>query len=191
MASSSAIAAGMRALEDLLGRRLPERLRGGGVGARVQLLGSNDLKKKDQGSLVGLYVHRIVVDPTGRNQPRPGGPGSPSRPVLPLVARFLLITWAAGAVAELELHAWALAELEGTQLDHGAIASLDPAFGDDEKLQVVVDELTTEDLGRIWDMLPSKYSLSSALALRTVRVERTVRESFPPVTVRALVMEDV
>src|SRR5512147_302702 len=108
MASFRSVHGLMVAVESLLKRRLPDELASGSISGKVQLLSSNELKTiKDFGSLVGLYLYRIIVDSTGRNRwlpPSPGSSGVPKRE-LPLNLHFLLITWGATAQAEVELHA--------------------------------------------------------------------------------------
>ena len=61
------------------------------------------------------------------------------------------------------------------------------AWGERDRVQILTEELPTEDLFKIWDGLPIKYSLSSAYVAKTVRLAlpeepagaRVMTRSFP------------
>jgi hypothetical protein len=165
----------MLAVENLLKRRLPDELGGGAINGKVQLLSSTDLKTiKAFGSTVGLYLYRVLVDSTGRNRwlaPTPGSSGIPRRE-LPLNLHFLLISWGASPQAELELHAWAMSELAATpEFDVGALIGSDGGWREGDRAQMLPEELPNEELFKIWDAMPCKYTLSSAYVLKTARIE--------------------
>lgn len=180
----------MLAVENLLKQRIPDDLAGGSVNGRVQLLSSSDFKTiKSFGSMVGLYLYRVNVDSVGYNRWMPPAQGAPlgeARRELPLNLHFLLISWGTNAQAEIDLHAWAMHELAtNPQLDVSALAGIDPGWGENERAHVVPEELSNEDLFKIWDALPSKYSLSSAYVVKTTRVALSSESSAGPVITRA------
>ena len=165
------------AIESLLKARLPVELGlASPVMGAVQLLSSADLKAiKDPGtgSLLGLWLHRISVDPTCRNAWQRPPPGSllAARPVLPLNLHLMMMSWGNSVGAEIGLHTWGMQQLATTPvLDGSLVGASDPDWGDDEEVQIAPEEVPTEDLMRIWDALPVKYTLTTCWVVRTARV---------------------
>ena len=77
-ASYSAVYGVMLAIESLLKEEFPADLSGSPINGNAQLVGSQDFKKP-LGNMIGVYLHRIAIDPT-----IPGGfmrqlPGSRTR----------------------------------------------------------------------------------------------------------------
>jgi len=120
MASYKGVNGVMTALEEFFKRRLPNELKQGSVNARVALLGSADVAKPITGNVLGIYLHRITVDPYGRNRffPPRGLEDNSPRPELPVNLHFLLIAAGSSATIEANLLSWAMVELANeTQLD--------------------------------------------------------------------------
>ncbi len=182
MAGFASVAQAMVAVESLLKRTIPADL------GSVALLPSGDIKKPASNRL-GLWVHRITVDLNGRNRflSSPPGSGLPPRPELPLNVHFLMMSWATSGEAEIKLHAWGMQQLMSTpELDISHLGASDPEWDAEDSAQIVPEEMATEDLLRIWDALPSKYTLSSSWILRTVRVTLPAPQGGPPVTTRLI-----
>ena len=79
MASYSAVYGVMLAIESLLKEEFPADLSNSPINGNAQLIGSQDFKKS-LGNIVGVYLHRIAIDPS-----IPGGfirqlPGSRTPP---------------------------------------------------------------------------------------------------------------
>jgi len=168
----------MQALESRLGGRLAAvSLPSGRTGA-VKLLASADfqtLRSTGSGSMLGLYVHRVTVDAEARNAFRPATPGSGQqpRPLLPLNLHFFLVASApkGSAADEIMLLAWGMRELAlAPTLSMPELSDFDPSWSEGETVQILPEELPTEDLLKIWDALPSKYSLTATFVVRTIRV---------------------
>lgn len=173
MASHRGVEAAMLALEAALRREQPAEL---AAFAPVRLLGSADLARQDLGGLLGLYTYRVEIDPATRNRYHVPPPGmlAAVQPVLPLALHFLLFPWVANASEELRLLGWAMQALAHlTELDAARIDALDPDWDADERAQVLPEELSIEDLLRIWDGLPLRYRPSAAWVVRTVFVRST------------------
>jgi Pvc16 N-terminal domain len=178
MASHRAVAGLMQGLESLLKHRLPARLGGEDVNSNmVKLLASADFKKKDVATQLGLWLYRLAVDANGRNvwNRPPAGSLRAAQPVLPLNLHFLVVSWSPIAALEIAFHAWAMQqlsshpELDAVQLADPAAVGAEP-WQDGERVQVAPEEVPMEDLLRLWDALPMKYSLTSCWVMRTVRV---------------------
>jgi hypothetical protein len=163
----------MAALEDFFKRRLPDELRQGSVNARVTLLGSADVARPITGNTLGIYLHRLTVDPHGRNRfapPRGAGEEGP-RAELPVNLHFLLIAAASSASIEADLMGWAMVELANeAQLDISELGESDSAWSDRELVTVAPEEMSTEDLMRIWDVFEAKYTITVPYVIRSVRL---------------------
>lgn len=168
MASHRGLEAAMLALEAALRREQPADL---AATAPVRLLGSADLARQDLGGLLGLYVYRVEPDPATRNryhQPPPGS-GAAVQPLLPLLLHFLVFPWVASAAEELRLLGWAMLALARIgELDAARIDVFDPDWLAGERAQVQPEDLSIEDLLRIWDGLPLRYRPSAGYVVRTV-----------------------
>ena len=68
MASYKGVNGVMVALEDFFKRRLPDELKQGTVNAKVKLLGSTDVSKPISSNTLGIYLHRVTIDPHGRSR---------------------------------------------------------------------------------------------------------------------------
>ena len=188
MASYKGLQGALLALEEHLRRRLPDELRGGPVNAQVALLGSTDIGRPLSANLLGVYLHRVVIDPHGRSRhfpPQGADPRGP-QPELPVNLHILILAVGSSATIEADLLGWAMVELanEG-QIDVSEIAGTDSDWGEREILTVTPEEMSTEDLMRIWDVFEAQYTNSVPYVLRTVRLRlrRPLAEG-PPVKTR-------
>jgi hypothetical protein len=144
----------------------------------VEVLSSETLKggPADGTHKVGIYLHRISIDPFGRNRhlpPKPGLGNSP-RKELPLNLHILLIGWSKTAFEHIYL-AWAMQVLgSGTELDVADIEEHISGGGgwrDQDKVQVLPEDMSSEDFMRMWDSLPHPYILSAPYIIKTLRLE--------------------
>ena len=184
MASFRAVSGALDALRDRLALRLTEDLAGIVENPDVRVLGSQDLRTDPAGNSLGIYLHRIAVDPFGRNRFLP--PGDPSRrpqPELPVNLHLLLVGWSTNATAEALLVGWAMQQVGASlELDVSHLAVSDARWGETETLQVIPEDMSTEDLMRVWDSLPGDYRLSAPYLVKTLRLEPARRrEAGPPV----------
>jgi hypothetical protein len=172
VASYSAVYGVMLAIESLLKEEFPADLGNSPINGNAQLIGSQDFKKS-LGNIVGIYLHRIAIDPS-----IPGGfmrqlPGSRTPPVpeVPLMLHFLLIGIADTPLAEISLMGFAMQRLASRPVI-GADRLSDPSYEWDEadSVQLATEDMKPEELYRIWDVLPMKYSMSVPYTARAVRV---------------------
>jgi hypothetical protein len=176
MASFRGVHGAMLALESALQRALPAAWRQGQgtVNARVTLLGSRELAAPLAGNVIGLYLHRVTVDPFGRNRPLPPLPGpGPARvhAELPVNLHFLVIANGASAAIEADLLGWAMTALAAApHLDLARLGESDPEWGRPEQAAITPAEMTDEDLLRLWDRFQASYTLSVPYVIRTVRL---------------------
>jgi hypothetical protein len=190
----------MSAIADMLSERLPAELSGGTINASVQLFGSASLKQTSFTNTLALYVYRISIDPTiagGYVRALPGAGGR--TPEVSLMLHFLMISIADSAAAEINLMGWGFQQMAVSPIigaDRMAAQGLSlltpgPAlqWDDCDNVQVATEELTREELMRIWDTLPLKYCLTVPYVVRGIRLALIPElRQYGPVTDRSLVL---
>jgi Pvc16 N-terminal domain len=181
MASYKGVQGAMVALETFFKRRLPTELSDEPVNASIRLLGSSDIAEALKGNLLGIYLHRMTVDPHGRTRHfTPQGTQQGGRfPELPVNLHFLMIANAISPTVEADLMAWAMLELANDScIDSSYVHDIDEEWGEREALVIAPEEMSTEDLMRIWDVFESPYTSTVPYVARTVRMrlrqQRTV-----------------
>ncbi|OQW74042.1 MAG: hypothetical protein BVN35_11120 [Proteobacteria bacterium ST_bin11] len=173
MASYRGVTGALLALESFLTSRLPAELSSEPTNAQAKLLGSADIANILTGNLLGIYLHRITIDPHGRQRSfaQRGSDQNAPQAELPVNLHFLLIANAASATIEADLLSWAMVELANEcQLDISHIQDIDDEWGESEVLNIAPDEMSTEDLMRIWDVFKSPYTSTVPYVARTVRL---------------------
>lgn len=183
MASYKGVQGALTALEDFFRLRLPEDLSAGPLNARVTLLGSSDIANRLNGNLLGIYLHRITIDDHGRTRffPPQGTSRNQPQPELPINLHFLLIANATSATVEADLMSWAMVEMANhSQLDISHIQDIDDEWGQSEILNITPEDMTTEDLMRIWDVFESPYTSTMAYTAKTVRLRLNPQRSEGP-----------
>lgn len=192
MASYRAIAGTLNAIKDLLEARMV-----GGLDAvldtpSVKLLGTSQLNDTPSGNALGVYLHRISVDPFGRNRYlQPNTPNEAKQPELPVNLHLLLIGWSDKATNEGTLLGWGMQQIGSSlDLDISHLGLADSAWRDGESVQLQPEDMNTEDLLRIWDGLPRDYMLSAPYLVKTLRLEPDPKiEDGPPVQTIVTPME--
>lgn len=128
---------------------------------------------------VTLYLYRVSVSEHNRNV-RPG-PGLSTDTPLPLELRWLLTVWSASAAAEHTVFAWAMKQLHQQSLLDASILTAAGEWGAGEAVQLIPEELTIEELMRVWDALEPSYRLSAAYVARVVTIGATTDSTSRPV----------
>lgn len=172
MASYKAINGVMNGLLEYLQNRLPTELESGPISANIELFSSERLSGNIGNNVIGLYLYRVLVDSYGRNRYlQPSSPAQTPQPELPINLHFLLIVHGSTTKNEMDLLAWAMQQLSGAvMLDAGDLRSIDPHWGANETVQVTHEDLSTEDLFRIWEVLKADYTISIPYVAKTVRL---------------------
>ena len=189
MASYRAVHGTLAALENFFKARLPAEFRDGPVNATVRLLSSTDVASKNiSGNLLGIYMHRIAIDPHGRSRHFPALGTDRNGPAgeLPVNLHLLLLASGTSAAIEADLLSWAMVELANDgRLDVSHLAEADNDWGEREIVNITPDEMPIETMMRIWDVFEANYTSSMAYVARTVRLRlREPRTEGPPVRTR-------
>jgi len=151
-----------------------------------ELLSSNDMDKKqadNSGTSVGLYLYGVTVNEHLRNNVLVHRPFD-SLPPLSLDLHYLATIWAESAPAEHVVAAWLAHEFyRHPVMDMSVLAgdADDAGWRADTVIQIVPQELATEDMMRIWDTLAPNYRLSLSYVARAVRIDVEDTEDQKPV----------
>jgi hypothetical protein len=143
-----------------------------------------------------LFLYRVVVNGTQRMPPgRIRGDGTRERPPLPLDLHYLVTVWARDASMQHRIAGWVMRMFEDTPiLPYGVLGAVQPdVFHPDESAEITIDDLSNEDLLRIWETLnTSGYALSIPYLVRSVMID-SEREtaSGEPVQERVFPIEDL
>ncbi|MEF8795507.1 MAG: DUF4255 domain-containing protein [Salinivenus sp.] len=125
-------------------------------------------------ALVTLFLYRTKVNgsirtPPGRRRPN----GETQRTQLPLDLHYLITIWAGDPSTQHQLAGWIMRTLETTPiLPKGVLNGVNSGvFRPDETVEIILNDLSDEELFRIWDLLGEPYRLSIPYLVRNVRVE--------------------
>jgi|GEM_PF-680939 len=181
MAGYQAVNGMLLALEDFFKRNLPSELSAGPINANVQLLGSANIRQPLSGNVLGIYAHRIEIDPNGRGRTfsvQGTDPNSTPDKELPVNIHFLMIASGSSATIEANLMAWAMLALANhNQFDVSHLASSDNTWTEKEIVTASPSDMSNEDLMRIWDVFDGPYTNTVPYVLRTIRLRLNPIES--------------
>ena len=152
---------------------------------QFKLVSSTEIALEDQTALdqvVSIFLHRITANENFRNATQLGTPTK--QPSVFLDLHYLLTYWGTSAQAEQTILGWALQQLQSSPILDRSILSSDGGWDATESVQLVMADLSLEDILRIWDALGPKYRLSLAYLARVVRIDRTIVPGAPVVATR-------
>lgn len=128
---------------------------------------------------VTLYLYRATVSEHLRNL-RPG-PATVTDTPLPLELHWMLTVWSASAAAEHTVYAWAMKQMHQQPLLDASVLTAAGEWTANEAVQLIPEELSTDDLMRVWDALEPSYRLSAAYVARVVMIGSTLDSTSRPV----------
>jgi hypothetical protein len=145
---------------------------------------------------VSVFGYRVTVNGNHRMPPGrilPGGGREQSR--IRVDIHLLLTVWAQESNMQLRVAGWLMRLLENYSILPFALleAASPGVFSPDETVEMLVDDLATEDLLHLWEaMSDTGYQLSIPYLARNVSIEtrRLVGEG-PPMQERLFVTEEV
>ena len=130
----------------------------------------------DEGTRITLWLYRISVSEHSRRQVGLHASEAGAGP-LGLDLHFLMSAWGMTAEDEQVTLAWALHHLHQYPVLDASSLSPEAGWGNDEVIQIVPSQLSTEDLMRVWDALTASYRLSFSYVARVVRLDATSDET--------------
>ncbi len=121
---------------------------------------------------VSVLLYRVDVDHQFRQPPA----APDQRPALPLELGLMLTAWGGTASLEQDILTWAMRVLaDHPTLPAGVLNTARPrVFQPSESVEVVPGSISTEELFRLWDVLPGDLRLSVPYRARVVRIDSEV-----------------
>lgn len=127
---------------------------------------------------VALFPYRVDIDSVQRTLPAtPRYDGLKERHHLPLQLHFLLIPRGNTAEQQQVILGWMMRVIEdNTSMPANMLnSSSEGIFAIDEHIEITPTQLTTEEILRIWDQLPSNFNISVPYCARLLRIESPLR----------------
>ncbi|MEI8029427.1 MAG: DUF4255 domain-containing protein [Comamonadaceae bacterium] len=163
-----------------------------GLSCKFEPVGISDLKKLDgQDTKVTILLYRITHNEHLRNRPPATLPTGRPAP-LTINAHLLITVWADAALKEQSLLAWTLRELHlHPVLDRSVFTDIG-GFGAGDIVSLAPEELTLDDLSKLWQVLVPPLRPSLGYVARNVMLDLdTVPEVEPVAAVRLVLDDDV
>jgi hypothetical protein len=117
------------------------------------------------GSLT-IYLYRVTVNDHLRNARAPRAPEA--TPPLPLNLHYLMSVWSKSADQEHTVLGWAMRQLHQHAILDASTLMPDGGWAPDEVIHLLPEELSTEDMLRLWDAIDPAYRLSASYVARVV-----------------------
>ena len=117
-----------------------------------------------------ILLYRASMNQHLRNAGRLTSTGANTVP-LSVDLHYLVSFWAQSAENEQLVLAWTLRQLHHVPVLDSSILGRDAAWDPDEVIQLIPEEIPTEDLMRVWDTLEPDYRLSVSYIARVVRID--------------------
>jgi len=105
---------------------------------------------------------------------------------LPVDLHFLITAWAENAQDELRIVGKVMQTLETTPVLSGAYLDTSSNWAINESIQLMIGEISTEEVMRTFDSLPTDYRLSVPYLARVVRIDS--RQARPTLPVSTLIV---
>lgn len=158
--------------------------------ATIQLVSSGQLAGEDVSfdNTVTLWLYRVSANEQMRNLSRTG---QASQLPVHVDLHYLLTAWASTADVEHRLMGWALRTLQDASILDASFLSPDGMWHPDEVVHLTPQELSNEDMLRLWDGIQPHYRLSYSYVARVVSMEPTqVPDVDVPVVARRVEVTD-
>lgn len=162
-----------------------------GTSCKFEPLGISDLKKLDgQDTKVTILLYRITHNEHQRNRPPAMLPFG--KPVPLTVNLHLLVTvWADGPLKEQGLLAWTMRELHQRPVLDRSVFADSGGFGAGDIVALAPEELTLDDLSKLWQVLVPPLRPSLGYVARNVMLDLDVQPDAEPVLVTRFTIDDV
>ncbi len=157
-----------------------------GIGCTFSAVGTSDFKKLDgQHTTCSIFAYRFAHNQHLRNR-------TPARhaALLTVDVHLLFTIWSDSSLREQSLLAWLMRELhQRPVLDNSVIAAIG-GFDTSDQVQLLPEELSIDDLTKLWQVLAPPYRASVAYVARNVPIDLDPPETFPPVVATRFALSD-
>jgi Pvc16 N-terminal domain len=133
-------------------------------------LAAANVPASDTSARVLIVLYRTSMNQHLRNVGRQSDVRTRSAP-LSVDLHFLISFWAKSADNEHLVLAWTLRQLHDVPVLDSSILTREAAWGSEDVIQLIPEEIATEELMRIWDTLEPKYRLSVSYIARVIRID--------------------
>ncbi|HYR91441.1 MAG TPA: DUF4255 domain-containing protein [Terriglobia bacterium] len=141
---------------------------------------TEDVSVTDSAVRVLIFLYRVMMNQHVRNVGRMTDSGR--RPVpLSVDLHYLFSFWSKSVESEQLVLAWTMRQFHEVPLLDGSTLSGEAAWGADEVIQVIPEEITNEDMLRIWETIEPNYRLSLSYVARVVRIDPDETPEHPQV----------
>jgi hypothetical protein len=178
MAGQYAIAAVGKAILAILAAAAPKPEF---AGAAFELYQSRNIQSPMEEG-VALYLYR--VNPSGSRTPQARfRSGKKFLPSITIDLHYLLIAWARDAFKQQRLLGWAMRTLEDTRVLNASVLNQygpeTSTFDDTETLDVLLETISIQDLGTIWDTAKPQMQPCATYIVRMVTIDSAVEMTEP------------
>lgn len=185
MAGFGSVSAAGRSIQRMLQLRFAEEQPIVGATTGVAIVRTEDLEPTSFASIVSrpavtLFLYRVDFNKTMRAAWSGVGVYD-GRAHLALDLHFLLTAWADNAENEHLVLGRAMQTIEDTPILSGPLLMNAAEWTPHESLQLVLEDIDTESLMRVFDSLPVDYRLSVPYVARVIRIDGARTPSEPPV----------
>jgi hypothetical protein len=143
-----------------------------------------DVPSSDTSVRVLIFLYRTSMNQHLRNVGRTLSPGMRPLPVS-VDLHYLVSFWAKSGENEQLALAWTMRQLHEVPVLDSSILSREAAWTSEDLIQLIPEEIGTEELMRIWDTLEPNYRLSLSYIARVVRIDPDeIRDERPVVATR-------
>jgi hypothetical protein len=169
VATHQSIVGVLKALKEVLEKRISGLLQ---RNITVAILGTAKLATPPAGTHLGILLHRLAIDPFARNRYLPPVPAHTAPlPELPVNLHILLVGLGDDYEAEIGELAAAMQVIGSAMILDGAhLSSTDPTWGEHDSIQMTPEQVSTEDLMRMWDSFAGDFRLSTPYLIKTLRL---------------------
>lgn len=152
-----------------------------GLTCKFEPMGMSDFKKLDgQDSKVSILLYRVSHNEHMRNRPPSTLPTG--KPVPLTVNLHMLVTvWADSALKEQSLIAWTLRELHMRPVMDKSVFAEIGGFGANDLVTMFPEELTLDDLSKLWQVLVPPLRPSLGYVARNVMIDIEAAPDAEPV----------
>jgi hypothetical protein len=149
----------------------------------VAALRTDEIAVNDTSVQVVMTLYRASINQHLRNVGRATDPGT--RPVpLSVDLRYLFSFWATTADNEQNVLAWTMRQLHMVPVLDGSILSAEAGWTSEDVIQLIPEEISNEDLMRMWDAFEPDYRLSLSYIARIIRIDPDEQVEGQPVVAR-------
>lgn len=161
-----------------------------GVSCKFEPLCVSDLKKLDGHDVkVTLLLYRITHNEHLRNRSRADLPFNQPVP-LTLNLHLLVTVWADTALKEQSLLAWAMRELHLRPVLDRSLFADSGGYAAGDLVSLTPDELTLDDLSKLWQVLVQPMRPSLGYVARNVKLDLESEPDNEPVLATRFVLDD-